>query len=291
MTSHRIDNAIPLAAPVYANAHAHLSTQIAFFTHTVRSKVNSIKFSHQALCSPKISTLLKAIRCGYLKGCPNLTAKGVTKYLNQSPVTAKGHMKWPRQGIRSKRTHPTAPGAPVIAQDVIDNDTLSSIDPAHGPLVPGPNVIQSNNVSANKANLFCFVAFADKRTGTLCNDLTGTFPFMLLEDNVCFPVVYHYESYAILALPISGFSDEIIFAAYKKQYELLESKGFDIKLNVMDNQASKIIKQYLTPKQCNLMLVKSNNHCVNAAERAIQTFKDHFVSALATTDSEFLLQL
>jgi hypothetical protein len=39
------------------------------------------------------------------------------------------------------------------------------------------------------------------------------------------------------------------------------------------------------------MLVEPNNHRVNAAERAIQTFKDHFVSALATTDSDFPLQL
>ncbi len=179
----------------------------------------------------------------------------------------------------------------MIAQDVIDNNTLSSIEPARGPLVPGPNVIESNDISANKANLFCFMAFADKRTGTPYNNLTSTFPFMLLKGNVCFLMVYHYKSNVILALLISGFSDEIIFAAYKKQYELLESKGFDIKLNIMDNQASKIIKQYLTPKQCNLMLVEPNNHCVNVAERTIQMFKDHFVSALATTDSEFPLQL
>jgi hypothetical protein len=39
------------------------------------------------------------------------------------------------------------------------------------------------------------------------------------------------------------------------------------------------------------MLVEPNNHQVSAAERAIQTFKDHFVSALATTDSKFPLQL
>jgi hypothetical protein len=39
------------------------------------------------------------------------------------------------------------------------------------------------------------------------------------------------------------------------------------------------------------MLVEPHNHRVNAAKRAIQTFKDHFISALATTDSEFPLQL
>ena len=44
-------------------------------------------------------------------------------------------------------------------------------------------------------------------------------------------------------------------------------------------------------KKCDIMLVEPHNHRVNAAERAIQTFKAHFISALATTDSDFPLQL
>jgi hypothetical protein len=161
------------------------------------------------------------------------------------------------------------------------------------PFALHPNVIEDEDIANMmlNANLYCFAAFADKHTGTIYNDLTGTFPFMSLEGNVCFLVVYHYETNAILALPISGFSDDIIFRAYKEIYEMIESKGFVIRFNVMDNQASKVIKQFLTPKQCELMLVEPNNHRVNAAERAIQTFKDHFVSALATTDSDFPLQL
>ncbi len=59
----------------------------------------------------------------------------------------------------------------------------------------------------------------------------------------------------------------------------------------MDNRASQTIKKFLTKTQCKLMLVEPHNHCVNAAERAIQTFKDHFFSALTTTDSNFPLQL
>ncbi len=39
------------------------------------------------------------------------------------------------------------------------------------------------------------------------------------------------------------------------------------------------------------MLIEPHNHQVNAAKRAIQTFKDHFISALVTTDSKFPLQL
>jgi hypothetical protein len=59
----------------------------------------------------------------------------------------------------------------------------------------------------------------------------------------------------------------------------------------MDNQATKEIKAYLTPQQCKLQLVEPTNHCVNAAEWAIQTFKNCFIGALGTTDGDFPIQL
>ncbi len=94
MTTHHDPVTILLATPVIANAHAHFATmQVAYFTHTVQNKANSFCFVHQLLCSPRISTLLKVIHRGYLKGCHNLMEHGVTKYLNLSPATAKGHMR------------------------------------------------------------------------------------------------------------------------------------------------------------------------------------------------------
>jgi hypothetical protein len=70
----------------------------------------------------------------------------------------------------------------------------------------------------------------------------------------------------------------------------LAAKGFKPKLNVMDNQATKHIENFLTKNKCKVQLVEPHNHRVNAAERAIQTFKDAFIAALATTDSDFPLQ-
>jgi len=61
----------------------------AMFTHSVRTR------------HPKISSLMKALRKGFLKGCPNLSKELVTKYLNPGPATARGHMKRPNKGIRS----------------------------------------------------------------------------------------------------------------------------------------------------------------------------------------------
>jgi hypothetical protein len=77
------------------------------------------------------------------------------------------------------------------------------------------NVIKDDDSPMN-ANLFCFAAFSDKHTGIIYHNLTGAFPFMSLEGNVCFLLVYHYETNAILVLPISGFSDDVIMAAYKQ---------------------------------------------------------------------------
>ena len=275
--------AVPLSASTQAygteetvkyTQPTHPSDEFGFFTHTIQTKANSIKFAHQLMCSPKISTILKAIRRDFLDRCPNLSAKGVTRYLNPSPATAKGHMKRPHQGIRSTTAkQPCAPpydrqGPTVHAAPIGDEE--SSIDDVSNPsfhadlLDHGPSVLVEDDDSS-VGNIYWFAAFADKRTGVLYNDLTGSFPYMSLEGNVCYLIVYHYESNAILGTPISGFDDNTVFAAYKTQFEFLESKGY--------------------------MLVEPHNHHVNAAKRAIQTFKDHFISALATTDIEFPLQL
>ncbi len=123
------------------------------------------------------------------------------------------------------------------------------------------------------------------------HDLTGSFPFMSFDGSMCFFVLYHYESNAILATPIAGLDNISIFHAYKKYFEELTAKGFKPKLNVMDNQATKYIKKFLTKNNCKLQVVEPHNHWVNAAKHAIQTFKAAFIAALATTDSNFPLQL
>ncbi len=61
---------------------------VAMFTHSVKTRANTVKFSHQSMCNPKISSLMEAIWKGYLKGCPNLSKELVTKYLNPSLATA-----------------------------------------------------------------------------------------------------------------------------------------------------------------------------------------------------------
>ena len=67
----------------------HAGINIMTFAHSVHTQANTIKFSHQSLGNPKISTLLKATRKGFLKGCPNILEPLILRYLNLSPTTAK----------------------------------------------------------------------------------------------------------------------------------------------------------------------------------------------------------
>jgi hypothetical protein len=131
--------------------------------------------------------------------------------------------------------------------------------------IPGPAIID-DDTNELIANIFCFGAFADCQSGVVYSDLTGNFPFMSYDGSVCFLVAYHYESNAILALPITGLNDKAIFKAYKIACYELAAKGFKPKLNIMDNQATRCIKKNLTEEECKLQLVKPHNHHINAAK-------------------------
>ena len=62
-------------------------------------------------------------------------------------------------------------------------------------------------------------------------------------------------------------------------------------LNVTDNQVAQSLKAFLKTKECKWQLVEPHNHWVNAAERSIQTFKNHLISGFCCTDSEWSLHL
>ena len=78
---------------------------------------------------------------------------------------------------------------------------------------------------ATITNVFCFSTFADKTSGIVYNDLTGSFLFVSLEGSVCFFVLYHYKSNCILASPIKGMDDRTIFETYNSISKNSPQKG------------------------------------------------------------------
>jgi hypothetical protein len=86
-------------------------------------------------------------------------------------------------------------------------------------------------------------------------------------------------------------SDAEAIRAYSKIYDELTSKGLKPKFKTMDNEASTALKHFLHSKDIQFQLFPPHLHRQNAAEKAIQKFKNHFVAMLCSTDTQFPIHL
>eukprot|EP00956_Cyclotella_meneghiniana_P014140 scaffold21040_cov41-Cyclotella_meneghiniana.AAC.5 len=252
---------------------------IAANVYTLPYKQQQLKYMHQAFFSPPVHTLIKAINNGQLEGIPFMKADLIRKYLAPSPATLKGRMKRPRTGIRSTRAKQKQSITPLRPQ------------PPSPSVATTPHVIPVESTSDSICNVFCYTALADKHAGTMYTDATGALPAVSLDRNQYYFVAYAYDPNYVFALPIPNLRDDTIIAAFDEVFQDLKKKGFKPSFNVTNNQAAKPIKAYLDKEQSQWQFVEPNNHRVNAAERAIQTYKNHFISGLCTTDRDWPLQL
>ena len=244
--------------------------QQANHVHQSSTKAATAQFYHQSLFSPPATTLLKAINNNQLDSFPGLVPS-LLKHLPPSTATAKGHMHKNRKGIRSTRKNPQE--AKDARMDLADMNPPQQM------------------CNAQECNVTCYAALADTNTGTIYTDLPGPFPVRSVRNMQYIFVCYAYKPNAILVRPMKTRSDACMVGAYQEIYEYLESVGHKPSLNVTDNEASKAVQNYIKSKDVDWQLVEPDNHRVNAAERAIQTFKNHFLAGLATVDKAFPLQL
>ena len=56
---------------------------------------------------------------------------------------------------------------------------------------------------------------------------------------------------------------------------------------ILDNEISRDFKEHLSSINLPFQLVSPGDHRANPAERAIQTFKNHFIAMLSGTDPDF----
>ncbi|KAL7425608.1 hypothetical protein ACHAXH_000191, partial [Discostella pseudostelligera] len=224
--------------------------------HTITHIQNRVKYMHQALFCPPRQTLLRAIHLGFLDGLPFMDAATVHRHLEQSPATVKGRMRFNPSGHRSTRRATT-----------------------------------TNLRTHSTTNLFCYAALADKQNGTFYTDCTGALPNRSIDGHQYFFVAYDYDTNYIFAIPITTTSNEAILDAFTTVFDRLVAHGYNPTLNVTDNQASTVLKQFMHSRHCDIQFVEPHNHRVNAAKRAIQTFKNHFISGLCITDKQFPFHL
>ena len=126
-------------------------------------------------------------------------------------------------------------------------------------------------------------------TGNSFSDLTGRFPIQSNRGANYIFVLYDYDSNAILVRPPRNRSAHEIHRVFTSVHTYLVTRGLHPRLHTLDNEASTILKEFLTAENVEHQLVPPHIHQRNSAERAIQTFKNHFIAGLASTDPNFPL--
>jgi hypothetical protein len=90
---------------------------------------------------------------------------------------------------------------------------------------------------------------------------------------------------------MKGKSKESMLAAYTKVYKCIQEAGLRVNLQFLDNKCLQLISDFLKSQGVTKQLVPPHNHRANAAERAIQTAKNHLISSFCTTPSNFPLPI
>jgi hypothetical protein len=136
----------------------------------------------------------------------------------------------------------------------------------------------------------CFVSVIEP-TGKVYTDQTGKFITPSSTGNNCLLVLYDYDSNSILAQPMKSRHATTVLSAYKVLHTKLCAAGLRPQLQRLDNECSAILKECMTAQDVEYQLVPPGVHRRNAAERAIRTFKNHFIAGLCSVDKDFPLHL
>eukprot|EP00804_Cyclotella_cryptica_P017258 CCRYP_016817-RA/>CCRYP_016817-RA protein AED:0.28 eAED:0.28 QI:0/0/0/1/0/0/5/0/734 len=116
---------------------------------------------------------------------------------------------------------------------------------------------------------------------------TGRFHPRARSGNQYIMVAFHADTNAILVRPFPNKHDVHRIAAYQDIHACLYNANRKPMVHILDNEASLAFRQAITSNGCTFQLVPPHVHRCNAAERAIRTFKDHFLAVLAGTAPSF----
>ena len=102
-------------------------------------------------------------------------------------------------------------------------------------------------------------------------------------------VLYEYYSNAILAKPLTSCNERKLVRATRVLHAYLSDRGLTPQYQMLDNECPGGLKTFLRTASVKFQLVPPYLHHTNAAERAIQTYKDHLIAGLSSCDPNFPL--
>ena len=104
-------------------------------------------------------------------------------------------------------------------------------------------------------------------------------------------ILYHVDSNSIWVEPTKNKTEGELILARSRALARMKACGITPRHQVLDNEISAAYKTAITTSNMTYQLVPPDDHRRNIAEKAIQTWKDHFVSTLSGTADNFPLHL
>ena len=234
--------------------------------YEIPSLEQAIRYLHAAAGYPTKATWLKAIRRGNYSTWPLITVTNVHKYFPESEETQFGHQHGQRQGVRRTGIKPSkTKRAPV-------NESPES--------TPEP-MEEKNDVYTRTYDTKDFVY----------SDQTGKQFTMSSQGNQYQMVMYHVDSNSIFVGTMRNKTEGEMIRARTQLLHRMKLAGIHPKTQVLDNEASKAYKEAIVTSGMDYQLVLPDDHRRNVAEKAIQTWKDHFISNMSGTAKSFPLHL
>ena len=118
-------------------------------------------------------------------------------------------------------------------------------------------------------------------------DFAGRYPVTSKRVHKYIFIMYNFENSYIKAVSVKSQETDNYIEAFQLCYDNLCRHGVIAQLLHLDNEMSKALIERIETNKLDFQIVSPGNHCVNDAERAIQTFKSYFKSAHAEADPSF----
>ena len=252
------DVALPCPHTISTSSHPSL-LQVNAIIQKNLPKQQLADYLHACAFSPALSTFQKAINNGQFLTWPSIENINFQKFLSDQTAIHLGHLDQERSHLQS-----------TSLDSKIKNDFFPSSDT--------PNTKQYTICSK-------LIPFSPKELSY--GDITGSFPFTSSRGNKYLYIMYDYDSNAILVHPLKSRQAAEITNAWTILHNRLTQHGHSVTTFILDNEFSHDLRQALKKNKVSFQLVPPNVHRRNAAERAIRTFKAHFLAGLATCDPDF----
>ncbi len=198
----------------------------------------------------------------------------VRQHFPESDETHKGHGRKIPSGLRSTK--------PKEYKTLDSDDAFQFNKPDDAPLRP---------IKKEKSIFFKILDMEDEATQKIWTDQSGRFPKKSMKGSQYMMVLTETDSNAILVEPMKNRTSGEMIRVYQKLISRLRTAGIAPKLHILDNECSNNFKETIKTNNMTYQLVPPHDHRRNKAEKAIQTFKDHFVAILCGADTSFPLNL